>query len=148
MKKLTDPRHAARILALQKLFEDAFHVLYLKEEHPSHFSQEQLCIINEISVYDKELYKTILRTITEHQKKIDTIITQLAPERPLDQIAQVDLLILRIAIAEGFIDKKTPHKVAIDEAIELAKGFGGQSSQKFINGVLGTLLVKKDEFKL
>ena len=65
-----------------------------------------------------------------------------APQWPISQIKKVDLQILRIALLEGFLLDLTPRKVAIDEAIELAKEFGGQSSDKFINGVLGAIYEK------
>lgn len=83
----------------------------------------------------------LVRGVLKKQKKIDAIIEKAAPEWPINQIAIVDRNVLRIGLFELlFSDKKqVPHKVAINEAIELAKTFGGDSSGKFVNGVLGTI---------
>ena len=70
---------------------------------------------------------------------MDTLITRYAPEWPLDQMAVIDRNVLRIAIFEFLIDSDTPVKVAINEAVELAKLYGSDSSPRFINGVLGSL---------
>ena len=137
-----DPRHAARILALQTLFEENFQVTKLLDKKADEFNTKKLCEVNEIAKYDKEIYKKILKTVAESKEEIDKIVEEYAPERPLDEISQIDLQILRIAVAEGFIGKFTPVKVSIDEAIELAKEFGGSTSSKFVNGVLGSLLTK------
>ena len=72
--------------------------------------------------------------------KIDKIIEKAAPEWPLEQIAKIDLEILRIAVFELYIARSVPPKVAIDEAVELGKQFGGENSSKFVNGVLGTVV--------
>ena len=143
MKKITDPRHSARVLALQKLFELDFGQRIAKNTSQS-FTQKDLADIDGVKHFDEKLYQQIIKAVQKHIAKIDTIIIKYAPERPIDQISQVDLQILRIAIAEGFIGNFTPPKVAIDEAIELAKSFGGATSQKFINGVLGNLFKSKE----
>lgn len=140
MKKHTDPRHSSRILALQILFQEKFEISKPKENK---IGLKYLCKMNNIKQFDEELVEKIVNAVKENLTKIDKIIRKLAPERPLDEISKIDLLILRIAIAEGFAGKFTPRKVAIDEAIELAKEFGGESSSKFVNGVLGTLLKQK-----
>lgn len=140
MKKHTDPRHSSRILALQILFQENFETSKSKEDK---INLEYLCEMNNIKQFDEELVGKIVKTVKENLIIIDGIIKKFAPERPLDEISKIDLLILRIAIAEGFAGKFTPRKVAIDEAIELAKEFGGESSSKFVNGVLGTLLKQK-----
>jgi N utilization substance protein B len=82
-----------------------------------------------------------MKNIISHKKEIDTIIEKAAPEWPIDQIAIVDRNALRIGLYELlFADKnEVPPKVAINEAIELAKNYGGPNSGKFINGVLGTV---------
>ena len=79
--------------------------------------------------------------VVQHLKEIDKIIEKAAPEWPLSQISIVDRNVLRIGLYELLYEDKTavPPKVAINEAIELAKSFGGESSGKFINGVLGTV---------
>lgn len=136
MKKSTDPRHLARILALQTLFSKDF----IKEGTQAQIHDvEDLAEIGEIGNYKKDLYDTIVDELPDKIEEVDALITKYAPQWPLDQIKRVDLQILRIALFEGFIAEITPPKVAIDEAIELAKDFGGEASDKFINGVLGAI---------
>ncbi len=142
MKKINDKRHAARIVTLQALFEWSFNStnveeiakrdidLDLSEETPSKTKAE----------IDEELVNFLLKGTTENLDTIDKIIEKAAPEWPLEQIAKVDLEVLRIAIFELYIARSVPPKVAIDEAVELGKQFGGENSSKFINGVLGTVV--------
>ena len=80
--------------------------------------------------------------VTKNIAKIDQVIVDCAPEWPLEQINRLDLAVLRLAIFELVIAEKEPPKVIIDEAVELAKEFGGESSPSFVNGVLGTTLKK------
>ncbi|MCA9872282.1 MAG: transcription antitermination factor NusB, partial [Anaerolineales bacterium] len=75
-------------------------------------------------------------------EEMDMLISRYAPEWPLDQMAVIDRNILRIAIFEFLIDGETPVKVAINEAVELAKTYGSDSAPRFVNGVLGTLADK------
>ena len=86
-----------------------------------------------------------MRGILEHREKLDALIHHYAPEWPLDQIAIIDRNILRIAIFELASDNNVPVKVAISEAIILAKTFGTESTPRFINGVLGTLVSRETE---
>jgi len=90
---------------------------------------------------DKEFVWELINGVVSHLEDIDNIIIKAAPEWPLDQITVVDRNVLRIGIFELLYSDKeeVPPKVAINEAIELAKSFGGESSGKFINGVLGTI---------
>jgi len=90
---------------------------------------------------DKEFVKELVDGVVSHLKKINKVIETAAPEWPLDQITIVDRNVLRIGLYELLYSDKeeVPPKVAINEAIELAKSFGGESSGKFINGVLGTI---------
>lgn len=81
----------------------------------------------------------LVRGVIENRERIDDTIRQTAPAWPLDQIATVDRNILRLAIYEILIDNKVPMRAAINEAVELAKEFGGETSPKFINGVLGSV---------
>ncbi|MFQ5578699.1 MAG: transcription antitermination factor NusB [Anaerolineae bacterium] len=83
--------------------------------------------------------------ITERRRQLDQIIAELAPEWPIDQIATVDRNILRLAVYELLFESDTPPKVAINEAVELAKKFGSDSSPRFINGVLGNLASKRTD---
>lgn len=77
-------------------------------------------------------------------EKIDKEITNSAPEWPIERINKIDLAILRLAVYELTVQKKEPPKVIIDEAVELAKEFGSESSASFINGVLGNILKIKE----
>lgn len=82
-----------------------------------------------------------------YRPAIDQMIHRYAPEWPFDQMAIVDRNILRLAIWEFAVDTETPIKVAINEAVELAKAFGADSSPSFINGVLGTLAAREVEIR-
>ncbi len=80
--------------------------------------------------------------ITSDGNRLDRVISELAPEWPINQIAPVDRNILRLAVYELIFDGGIPPKVAINEAVELAKTFGSESSPRFVNGVLGSLALK------
>ena len=81
------------------------------------------------------------------REELDSFIAEHAPEWPLDQVAIVDRNILRIALWEFAVNGDTPIKVAINEAVELAKTFGSDSSPRFINGVLGSLAARENEIR-
>ena len=117
-----DQRHLERIKITQNLFAASFPDL--KSNLP----------------YDLPITKLILDNV----EKIDALIAESAPKFPLERIAKTDLAILRLALYELVIDPKEPKKVVINEAIELAKEFGGDKSYAFINAVLGSI-VKKNE---
>lgn len=85
------------------------------------------------------------RAIVKNTKKLDKIIIKHAPKWPLEKINQIDLAILRLSLWEIFISKKTPYKVAINEAVELAKEFSSENSPGFINGVLGSAVKKLEK---
>ena len=116
MKTGFDPRHLRRREAVKVLFAETF----------THQAKEP------------ELVKSILKK----KVKLDKLIQGAAPSWPLDKLNKIDLAVLRLAVYE-LEEGKTPPKVVIDEAVELAKEFGGESSSSFINGVLGTIY--KDE---
>lgn len=91
---------------------------------------------------DDDAKKFVIELITgvlNHKNEIDGMITKYAPEWPLDQIAVIDRNIIRIAAYEFAVSGNTPDKVAINESIELAKTFGGETAPKFVNGVLGSI---------
>ncbi|MFA5622951.1 MAG: transcription antitermination factor NusB [Candidatus Dojkabacteria bacterium] len=136
MKKATDPRHLSRGLALQTLFSKDFNG---SRDGVVEFSVTDLSEIDDIISYNEELYLSLVDGVKERASEIDEMITKFAPQWPVSQMKSVDLQILRIAIYEGFLAKITPPKVAIDEAIEIAKEFGGDTSSKFVNGVLGAI---------
>ena len=85
-----------------------------------------------------------IQTIISKTLEIDKLIEQSAPDRPIEQINRIDLSILRLAIFELIMEKDIPPKVVVDEAVELGKEFGSQSSASFVNGVLGKVIeIKK-----
>ena len=137
--KQTDPRHNARIVALQKLYERHFRTHNIDEGYDGEYDLEDIKEINEED-FDEVLFNKIFTGTQKHKKLADDVIADLATEWPIEMINKVDLQILRMAIYEGFIAELTPIRVVIDEAIELAKEFGGAPSGKFINGVLGNLV--------
>ena len=89
----------------------------------------------------------LVNGVLQYKDRLDVVIQRYAPEWPLAQMAIVDRNVLRIAIYEFAILKQTPIKVAINEAIELAKDFGSDSASRFINGVLGTLTTHEEEMR-
>ena len=133
---VSDPRHIARILAVQYLFTQ-----YKKENEAGFlpFEVESLLQILEEEKYDKNLYEKLIDGVENSTEELDTIIKQKAPEWPIDQINPVNLSILRIALWEGFVAKLTPPKVVINEAIEMAKQLSSEADGSFINGVLGNI---------
>jgi len=94
---------------------------------------------------DKDFVIDSIKGVLKHVGEIDELIEETAPEWPLDQITMVDRNVLRLGIYELAYTDDIPPKVAINEAIELAKTFGGKSSGKFVNGVLGTIYRKIDK---
>ncbi len=126
-------RRRARVLALQALFElDAV----------GHAADEAIDRLGQDVEADPEARKfavELVHGVRDNREKIDDTIRQTAPAWPLDQIAAVDRNILRLAIYEILIDNRVPMRAAINEAVELAKEFGGENSPKFINGVLGSV---------
>ncbi len=94
---------------------------------------------------DPKFIYDLVNGVKQNQVEIDALIEKTAPEWPLDQITVTDRNILRIGICEMQFSKEVPPKVAINEAVELGKTFGGESSGKFVNGVLGTLYRQMEE---
>lgn len=140
MKSKTDPRHSARKLALTSIFCWLFSDP--QESETLDLSKE---VLEEVAP-DFDLATTLIQGVKTYKKEIDEIIQQCAPDWPLNKISKVDLVILRIAVFEILYGKgHVPDKVAIDEAVELAKEFGNDTSSKFINGVLGTIVDLKKE---
>jgi len=138
-------RHLARSVVLQVLFE--------RDASP-HMSTDDC--IGRLVDYSKEFgaresdmsfMKTLLQTCVAKQKEIDEVIVRAAPEWPIDRIASIDRNILRLGLTELlFSDRaQVPAKVAINEAIELAKSFGSASSGRFVNGVLGAVYIELGE---
>jgi N utilization substance protein B len=113
MKTSADPRHKRRQHVVQELFKVDFH---------------------------SQPVDSIAKPIIDNKQIIDGHIQQAAPEFPIEKINKIDLAILRLAIYELLIEKKEPANVIIDEAIELAKEFSGETSPAFINGALGNIV--------
>ncbi len=139
-------RHLARSVVLQVLFErDSSGGKMTREESESRIRD----YAKEFGARESDMpfMKELLKTAIAKQKEIDEVIRGAAPEWPIEKIAAVDRNILRLGLTELlYADKKqVPEKVAINEAIELAKTFGGASSSRFVNGVLGAVYVELGE---
>lgn len=129
-------RHLARTIAMQTLFSWDFNG---KQEQNLNNLIEQNFKQFAPKFNDYGFVKCIINGVIKHEVEIDNYITKYATEWPLDQITIVDRNILRIGVYELIFDQNMPAKVAINEAIEIAKTFGGESSGKFVNGVLGAI---------
>lgn len=130
-------RHLARSIAMQSLFEWDFR--QIKE------NAIQSIIDNNIEEFghgikEIDFIKNTIKGVQDNIKDIDAVITKYAPQWPIDQITIVDRNVLRIGIYElKYCSEEIPPKVAINEAIEIAKNYGGPASGKFVNGVLGAV---------
>jgi len=133
-------RHLGRIIALQTLFEQDFR----RVAGDSTFDLEAVLARNieryQATVDDKEFIIQLVRGVAESEKELDAELQPVAPEWPIDQIARMDRVVLRMGLYELKASKDVPPKVVINEAVELAKAFGSENSSKFVNGVLGTVL--------
>jgi len=133
-------RHLSRVIVMQTLYELDFRpksdMDAIKQRNIDNYDEEA----------DLEYIQSTITGILKKQKEIDAKIAEAAPEWPLEQISLIDKTILRIAIYELLYTENIPPKVAINEAVELGKTFGGQNSSKFINGVLGTVYRKSDRY--
>jgi len=128
-------RHLARTIAMQSLFEWDFNgksgdLRAIVKNNLKEFGS---------SLEDSDFVFQLVEGVAGKLPEIDAIIAKTAPEWPIDQITLVDRNVLRLGIYELMFLKEVPPKVAINEAVEIAKTFGGESSGKFLNGVLGTL---------
>jgi N utilization substance protein B len=128
-------RHLSRTIAMQSLYEWDFNDRQAILQDITDHNIKQFAP----GLEDPAFILELVQGVSNNMDKIDKIITETAPEWPLDQITIVDRNILRLGIYELMFAKQVPPKVAINEAVELGKAFGGESSGKFINGVLGTL---------
>jgi len=135
-------RRRARIAALQTLYEiDSTHhpvaeVLQRNLEEPI---SESASVIESLGEDARAFATALVEGVLAHQAELDEIIVRSAPNWPIDQMSRIDKGILRLAIFEILFDNKVPLKAAINEAVELGKRFGSDSSSRFINGVLGTV---------
>lgn len=131
-------RHLARSIAMQSLYEWDF---WGKDEAKLKESVEKNIKEFGPGLEGADFIWRLVKGVVENLPKIDKIIEKSAPEWPLEQITIIDRNILRMGLFELLFGdrQEVPPKVAINEAIELAKGFSGESSGKFVNGVLGTV---------
>lgn len=131
-------RHLSRSIAMQTLYEwdfygrDTTHLPRILERNIEEFGP---------GLDDKDFPRRLVQGVIEHIDALDKIIAKAAPEWPVEQINIVDRNILRLGLYELLYvsREEVPPKVAINESIELAKSFGGESSGRFVNGVLGTV---------
>lgn len=143
-------RHLARMIAIQTLFEWEF----ISNRFPTDDKYDEKQKVSEIlernygefskAVNNSDFIEDLVWGVVKNKERIDKIIQPAAPEWPIKQIALVDLVVLRQAIYELLFKREVPPKVAINEAVELAKTFGGLNSSKFVNGVLGTIYRASD----
>lgn len=132
-------RTKARSVALQALYE-----VDISGHSPAQALEERLLdepMDNSLAEFARQIVFGVLPIIP----KLDGLIAQHAPEWPMDQVAVIDRNILRIALWEFAVTGVTPIKVAINEAIEMAKMYGSDSTPRFVNGVLGSLAARQDE---
>ncbi len=131
---LSTTRRKARMTALQALYEVSA-VAHDPTEALRRIAEEQ-----GLPTPAEAFARNLVEGVVANRKRIDEPIAALAPSWPIHQMALVDRNILSIAIYEIMFDSETPPKVAINEAVELAKVFGSDSSPRFVNGVLGSLM--------
>ena len=129
-------RHLSRMIAMQTLYEWDF-----RADSDVHEVEER-----NVGEYDNkcetEFVHQLVEGVVKEKEQLDKIVDESAPEWPVDQISLIDKTILRMAVYELLHSKDVPPKVTINEAVELSKEFGGESSSKFVNGVLGTVFTK------
>lgn len=132
-------RRRARIIALQVLYETDC------AGHPPGQVLQQRLEASSLPERAADFVHHLVAGVVKHQSLLDPFIQQHAPEWPLEQMAYIDRNVLRLALFEFAVDGNTPVKVAINEAVELAKLFGSDSSPRFVNGVLGALVPLRNE---
>jgi N utilization substance protein B len=133
-------RHLGRIVALQTLYEQDFRRECEDTSLvPDEVLERNIARYNE-TIDDKAFIEELVHGVSARRDELDDIIRPVAPEWPIEQIARMDRTVLHIGVYELMFSKSVPPKVVINEAVELAKAFGGENSSKFINGVLGTVL--------
>lgn len=137
-------RHLGRIIALQTLYEQDFRRDAGDTEVVSAQIMERNIARYSEMVDDVAFIEELVIGVTAKAAELDIKLQPVAPEWPLEMIARMDHLILRIGLYELESEAHVPAKVVINEAVELAKAFGGDNSSKFINGVLGTLLRQQE----
>jgi len=135
-------RHLARTLAMQTLYEWDF-----QPQNSIHDMLQANLEATNNQNEDATFVEQLLNGVITKRDEIDGLITSVAPEWPIDQISVVDKSILRLSIYELTYQTDVPAKVIINEAVELAKTFGGDNTSRFVNGVLGTVYRQSDRYK-
>ncbi|MEK6255868.1 MAG: transcription antitermination factor NusB [Chloroflexota bacterium] len=135
------PRTKARSIALQVLYE--LDVV----AHPANIVLEHRLSEAALDPRHEAFTRNIVHEIEPIRDILDNFISQHAPEWPIDQVSIIDRNLIRIALWEMALTEETPVKVAITEAIELAKEYGSDSSPRFVNGVLGSLVPRRNEIR-
>ena len=130
---MTGSRRKARAIALQVLYE-VDTTRHMVEEVLGRLLAEE-----DLSEDNSAFVRQLVSQTVQHREEVDHNIQRFAPSWPIGQIAVIDRNILRLAISEILFDNRVIVKVAINEAVELAKKFGGENSSKFVNGVLGSI---------
>ncbi|HWB38832.1 MAG TPA: transcription antitermination factor NusB [Candidatus Saccharimonadales bacterium] len=138
-------RHLGRIIVLQTLYEQE-----LRDDAGDIDFDLDAVLKRNIGRYkdmldDVDFIDQLVKGVSKQAKSLDAKLQPVAPEWPIDQIARMDRLVLRMGLYELENEADVPPKVVINEAVELAKAFGGDNSSKFVNGVLGTLLREREE---
>lgn len=138
-------RHLGRIIALQTLYEQDFrHDCNDKSLKLPEVLKRNIARYSN-TVDDVDFIQRLVDGVNKKAAYLDSVLQPIAPDWPLDQIARMDRVVLHMGAYELLYEEKAvPAKVAINEAVELAKSFGGDNSSKFVNGVLGTLLKQKE----
>ncbi len=136
------PRTHARSIALQALYEADV------TGHPAGEAlQHRLEETSDLAARHSRFASRIVQNVTERSARLDELLARYAPEWPIEDVAPIDRNILRIALWEIAVYDGTPLKVAINEAVELAKTYGSDSSPRFVNGVLGSIAKHVEEIK-
>ena len=131
---LFSTRRKTKVIALQALYEvdavghDPIQVL------------DRLMVEADLPPSARQVTREMVQGVVENRRELDRIITELAPSWPVSQIAAVDRSLLRLAIYELMFSRQAPPKVTVNEAVDLARAFGSESSRKFVNGVLGSVM--------
>jgi N utilization substance protein B len=137
-------RHLGRIVALQTLYEQEFRIAC----GDANFDLDEVLQRNihryRDTIEDHDFIVKLVNGVLKEQQKLDAILQPVAPDWPIEQIARMDRLVLRLGLYELLHEPSVPPKVVINEAVELAKAFGGENSSKFVNGVLGTVLRNRE----
>lgn len=137
-------RHLGRIIALQTLYEEEFRIECEDKDFRLKDVLERNVKRYADMVDDQEFIEQLVAGVDSKKAELDALLQPIAPDWPIEQIARMDRLVLRIGAYELVFGTDVPPKVVINEAVELAKGFGGENSSKFVNGVLGTLLRQRE----